>query len=228
MEKRRSPLPAAVDDVARQARDLLLPIAQKKSYSAGTLLWREGDTAGSLVALERGRVKIYRVLPNGHAVTIYLFGPGDVFGFMPFLDGRPYPATAQALEDVEALVVRREALVAAFGSNPQLAMALIGLLARRLREAFDRIERVSVPEVMPRVVAALASLLPEAGAAGELTVINLPVHASELAAALGIAPESFSRAVTKLVREGVLHRLGPRKFQVLDPARLREAATGPG
>src|SRR6266702_5253120 len=139
-----SPLPTTVDDVARQARDLLLPIAQKKSYPAGTLLWREGDTAGSLVALERGRVKIYRVLPNGHAVTIYLFGPGDVFGFMPFLDGRPCPATAQALEDVETLVVRREALVAAFGSNPQLAMALIGLLARRLREAFDRIERVSV------------------------------------------------------------------------------------
>ena len=80
---------------------------------------------------------------------------------------------------------------------------------------------------MPRVVAALASLLPDIGAAGELTVIKLPVHASELAAALGITPESFSRAVTKLVGSGVLHRLGPRKFQVLDPARLREAATRP-
>ncbi len=227
MEKRRSPLPTTVDEVARQARDLLRPIAQKKTFSAGTLLWSEGDSSGSLVALERGRVKIYRVLPNGHAVTIYLFGPGDVFGFMPFLDGQPYPATAQALEEVEALVVRRETLVAAFGSNPQLAMALIGLLARRLREAFDRIERVSLPEVMPRVVSALASLLPDVGGSGEHTIIHLPVNASELAAALGIAPESFSRAVTKLVSSGVLHRLGPRKFQVLDPARLREATTGP-
>lgn len=215
-----------LDAVAKQARDLLRPLSVQKTFAAGTLLWREGDTSGALVALERGRVKIYRVLPNGHAVTIYLFGPGDVFGFMPFLDGQPYPANAQALDEVQALVVRREALLGAFRSDPQLAMALIGLLARRLREAFDRIERGSVPEVMPRVAAALASLLPETVPGSELTIIHLPVHASELASAVGIAPESFSRAVTKLVGSGVLHRLGPRKLQVLDPARLREAAHG--
>lgn len=221
---RRSPFSSAVDETARQARELLLPLAQKRAYAAGTLLWREGDTSGSLVTIERGRVKIYRVLPDGHAVTIYLFGPGDVFGFMPFLDGQPYPATAQALDDVTALVVRREALLEAFRSNPQLAMALIGLLARRLREAFDRIERASVPEVLPRVAAALWSLSAEDAAAGPLGVIELPVPAAELSAALGVAPESFSRAVTKLVSQRVLHRLGPRRLQLLDPRGLRAAA----
>lgn len=215
-----------MDETARQTRDLLLPIAHRKTFPAGTLLWREGDTSGSLVALEQGRVKIYRVLPNGHAITIYLFGPGDVFGFMPFLDGRPYPATAQALDDVEALVVRREALLEAFAASPQLAVALIGLLARRLREAFDRIQRASVPEVLPRVASALTSLLPDPDTATDLTVIELPVRASELAAAIGIAPESFSRAITKLVRSRVLHRLGPRKFQVLNARMLRDAAAG--
>lgn len=211
------------DALARETRALLAPYARRRTFRAGELLWREGDDSGMLVALEAGRVKIYRVLPAGSAVTIYLFGPGDVFGFMPFLDGRPYPASAQALEDLTALVVSRSDLRAAFERDPQLALALVKLLATRLREAFDRIERSSVPEVLPRVAAALASLLPEDSTPCPPVVIHLPVRAREFAGAIGVAPESFSRAVTRLVREGVLHRLAPRRYQVLDPVSLRRA-----
>ncbi|WP_242393786.1 Crp/Fnr family transcriptional regulator [Anaeromyxobacter oryzisoli] len=211
------------DRLGREVRTLLAPHARRRVFTPGALLWREGEEAGMLVALERGRVKVYRVLPNGNAVTLLLFGPGDVFGFMPFLDGRPYPATAQALDEIEALVVSRSDLKAAFARDPQVALALVRLLATRLREAFDRIERSSVPEVLPRVAAALAALLPEGLAEGQLTVIELPVRSSEFAAAIGVAPESLSRAITKLVEARVLHRLAPRRFQVLDVNGLRQA-----
>ena len=87
--------------------------------------------------------------------------------------------------------------------------------------------RIHAPEVLPRVAAALWSLVPEGAAAGPLAVVELPVPASELSA-LGIAPESFSRAVTKLVSLRVLHRLGPRRFQVLDPRGLRSVAGADG
>jgi len=63
-----------------------------RTFKAGELLWHEGDTNGMLVSLVEGRVKIYRLLPNGNSVTNYLFGPGDLFGFMPLFDDAPYPA----------------------------------------------------------------------------------------------------------------------------------------
>jgi CRP/FNR family transcriptional regulator, dissimilatory nitrate respiration regulator len=212
------------DRLAGEVRALLAPYAHHRMFEAGSLLWREGDDSGLLVALESGRVKIFRTLPTGSTVTIYLFGPGDVFGFMPFLDGQPYPASAQALDEATGLVVSRTDLRAAFERDPQVALALVRLLATRLREAFERIERTSVPEVLPRAAAALASLLPEGREVDALTIVELPVRAREFAAAIGIVPESLSRAITKLVRAGVLHRLGPRKFQVLDPSALRRAA----
>lgn len=212
--------------LAREIRALLAPYAHHRTFEAGELLWREGDDAGMLVALESGRVKISRALPTGSAVTIYLFGPGDVFGFMPLLDGQPYPAGAQALDKATALVVSRTDLRAAFERDPQVALALVKLLATRVREAFERIEQSSVPEVLPRVAAALTSLLPQG--ASPLVVVELPVRAREFAAAIGIAPESLSRALTKLVEAGVLHRLGPRKLQVLDTGALRKAARAPG
>jgi CRP-like cAMP-binding protein len=224
------PIAPSVDRerLAREIRALLAPHAHRRTFDAGSLLWREGDDTGMLVALESGRVKIFRTLPTGSAVTIYLFGPGDVFGFMPLLDGRPYPVSAKALGDATALVVSRSDLRAAFERDPQVALALVKLLATRIREAFDRIERSSVVEVLPRVAAALASLLPEGPDAGPLLVIELPVRAREFAAAIGVAAESLSRALTKLVQARVLHRLGPRKLQVLDAGALRKAARAPG
>jgi len=212
------------DALAAHARDVLAPLMRPHTYPAGELLWREGDTSGSMVSIDEGQVKIYRVLPTGSAVTVYLFGPGDTFGFMPFLDGRPYPASALALTEVRARVVSRPELVAAFGRDPHVAMALVELLATRLREAFDRIERSSTPEVLPRVASALLGLLPEAPPHGSMTIVELPVRSSDMASAIGVAKESFSRGVTRLVNSGVLHRLGPRRYQVLDPVALHRAA----
>jgi len=221
-----TPLPAgAPRDVAAQARDLLAAHLRPRRFPAGSLLWREGETSGVLVALDSGRVKIYRLSPEGRAVTVFLFGPGDVFGFLPFLDGRPYPAYAQALEDVEARVLPREDLLPALRRDPSLALALLGLLGRRLREAMEHIERLSTPGVLPRVAAALVALLPardEPAAAPR--ILRLPVSGAEMAAAIGITPESLSRSLTRLVEARVLHRLGRGRFQVLDVDRLGEAA----
>jgi CRP/FNR family transcriptional regulator len=219
--------PACKDVVADQVRALLSSIARHRTFAAGEMLWREGDTNGMLVAIESGQVKIFRLLATGHPVTIYLFGPGEVFGFMPFLDGGPYPANAQALSDVEAAVVSRAALLEEIRRNPELCMGLTGLLARRLRDAFDRIKTSSVPEVLTRVAAAIVSLVPE-GAPESLAIVDLPVQAAEFAGAIGIAPESFSRGVTKLVDAGVLHRVGARRLQVLGLGRLRRIALGHG
>ncbi len=203
---------------------MLAPHLWRRTFRAGDLLWREGDDDGLFVSIQSGRVKAYRTLPGGSAVTLYLFGPGDAFGFTPFLDGRPYPASAQALTDVEAMAMSRSEFAAALARDPSVAPAVFGLVAARLRDAIDRIERASTPNVLPRAAAALASLLPGSGGGG-LAIVQLPVRSSEFAAALGVTPESFSRAVTRLVEAGILHRLGPRRFQVLDAAGLRRAAS---
>jgi CRP/FNR family transcriptional regulator len=213
-----------LDALAAQARDLLGPHFHRRQFAAGSLLWREGETSGLLVALETGRVKIYRLLPTGRAITVFIFGPGDVFGFLPFLDGEPYPAYAQALEVTQAQVMSRDELLSAVRADPRVAVALIGLVGRRLREAMQTIESLSSPGVLPRVAAALVALLPDGGDAAAAGIIRLPVSGGEFAAALGITPETLSRSLTKLVSARVLHRLGPGRFQVLDPEALHRAA----
>lgn len=214
----------ALSDLAARAREVLGPWFRERHFSTGNLLWREGETVGLLVAIRSGHVKIYRLLPTGRTVTLFVFGPGDVFGFLPFLDGEPYPAYAQAIDEVVADVMPRADLVEAVRSHPDVAMTLFSLLGRRLREALDRIENQSTPGVLSRVASAILALVPPETPASATVLVELPVSALEFAAAIGVSPETLSRSVSKLAADGVVHRIGPRRLQVLDPTALSRVA----
>jgi CRP/FNR family transcriptional regulator len=210
--------------LGRDALGLLEDHLHVRRFKKGGLLWREGDTSGMLVALRTGRVKIYRLLPRGREVTLFLFGPGDVFGFLPFLDGQAYPAYAQALEDVEADVMARSTLLQVLRAEPDLAVTLLGLLGRRLRTSFDLIQSLSTPGAQARVAQALLGMVPPAASDTDPPVIRLPVSAHEIAGALGLVPETFSRALTGLVQDGILERAGSGRYRVLKLEALKRAA----
>lgn len=213
-----------VSELAERARKVLAPWFREHRFARGDLLWREGETSGLLVAIRSGHVKVYRLLPTGRAVTLLVLGPGDVFGFLPFLDGEPYPAYAQAIDDVLADVMPRADLLDAVRSDPDVAMTLLSLLGKRLRNAFDRIENQSTTGVLSRVASAIQALVPPDMPSNAPVLVELPVSAAEFAAAIGVSPETLSRSVSKLAADGVVHRIGPGRLQVLDIGALSRAA----
>lgn len=208
----------------RQAWNALGPLLERRTYPAGAVLWRQGDAAGRLIVLDQGRVKATRVGPDGRSLLLYVFGPGDVFGFLPFLDGEPYPASAIAMDDVTARTLERHHLRGAISADPNVAMVLLGALGARLRQAFQRAEDQARASASAQVAAALILLTPTRPPSPLVLDLPRPIHA--FAEDLGIAPETFSRAVTRLVAAGVVHRAGPSRVQVLDLPRLRAIAAG--
>lgn len=208
-------------DVARALAPFLVP----RRFHAGEVLWLQGDHAGLLIQLDRGRVKAVRDQADGTATLLYVFTPGDLFGFLPFLDGGVYPATAIALEDVEARVMTRDALRRAVTAQPELSMILFEALGLRLREAFERVSELAQRKATVRVAAALARLVP-ARTRSPAAIVIIPEPSYTFAEEVGVTPETFSRELKRLEKQGVLHKLGPRRWQVLDPQRLRAAGRG--
>jgi CRP/FNR family cyclic AMP-dependent transcriptional regulator len=204
---------------------VLEPYLRTRRFRAGQVLWVEGEASGRLVLLDRGRVKAVRVLPDGSSVLLYVFAAGDLFGFLPFVDGGPYPATSIAVDDVEARVMSRSTLRRAVSENPQIAMVLLRALGTRLRQAFDRLGDQAQGSSIARVAAALSLLLPTEEP-GPATIIDVPRPIHGFAADVGMTPETFSRAVTQLAEAGLLRRLSPPRLQVLDSRRLRDIAAG--
>lgn len=199
---------------------VLSPYFVKMRFNAGQVLWNEGETAKRMVSLITGKVKIFRPLVNGKQAAIYIFGAGDTFGFMPFIDGSPYPASAEVVEESEAMVMTRERLLTAMRQDPDIAVLLLNQMAKRLRSAFDQIEILSTKGVIPRTASALLSLSVQSGGRKNLEIIALPVSSKDYAALAGLTPESFSRGITKLVDMRIIHRLKGNSFQILNYEKL--------
>ncbi len=206
---------------AQEVMDLLAPWLRPRSYAKGAILWHEGDPADRLVIVDGGRLRAFRQLADGRTATVLQFGAGEVLGFAPFFDEGGYPATVEALDPARIRYVVRKDLVSAM-REPRIAMTLLGLLARRLRKAFDNIEQLSLHRALPRVAAALQALMKDA----EYRFLTLPQSGRAFAEALGLAEATLSRTLARLVELGILHRLGPRRYQVLLAEELGRLALG--
>ncbi len=200
---------------ADRVKEILLPHMKVRNFAAGDKLWEQGATNGMLVDVLEGRIKIFRYLPDGRQVTMYLFGPGIIFGYMPLLDGRPYPANAEAVTDVQAKVMSRQDFLDLIPKHPEVCHYLLHELSTRLRDALDQIERRTMKGTVSKVAAALSAMVPPERVNDQTLIVTLPVSAADYANLIGITPESLSRALTRLVDEGILHRLGSNRFQVL-------------
>ena len=207
-------------DFTREIEEVLKPFFTHAYFKVHHFLWHEGDPGSKMISIIKGKVRIYRSLPDGKQASIFIFGPGETFGFLPLIDRSPYPASAEVIEDLEALVMTREKLYEVMRQYPDVAVFLLTQLAKRLRGAFDQIEMLSTRGVLPRVAAALISLTGLSDKKVQTEIITLPVSSREYAGLLGLTPESLSRGITKLSEMGIIHRIKGNTFQVLDYNRL--------
>jgi len=216
-----APVHGTLAATAQDMMDILSPSLRARAYGKGARLWQEGDHADRLVVVEEGRLRAFRNLPDGRTIPMLHFGPGEVLGFAPFFDEGGYPASVEALGPVRIRYVARQELLRAI-REPNVAMPLFRFLAQRLRGAFDTIEQLSRHRAMPRVAAALLALVQGT----DIQFLALPQSSKAFAKALGLAPATLSRALAQLVEEGILHRLGARRYQVMKRRELSRLAKG--
>jgi len=139
LESLRSvPLFASLDDgAAAGLRELLEPEARP----AGSVLFRKGDPGGAMYLIEGGRVRIHIHDDDGDEVTLAELAPGDFFGEMAILDGKPRSATATVTEDARLAVLSREGFHDFVSRTPQVALSMLAAITERLRATDDMLRQ---------------------------------------------------------------------------------------
>lgn len=193
-----------------------------KTYAAGHLLFTAGDACRGLYVVVTGRVRIYRVSPDGREQVLQIEGPGRPVAELPLFDAGPYPASAVTDVRSRLLFVPRGAFESLYRENPEVAEAVIRGLGRRLRHLVHVTETLAFRDVAAR----LAHFLSEFAAQhGERTPDGVEVvldrTQEELSFDLGTARESVSRAFKQLREKEVLVPLGRGRYRIPDPERLR-------
>lgn len=187
-------------------------IAKDKFYDKGRIVFSEGDDGDGFYVVADGRVKIFKISAEGKEHILHIYGPGNPFGEVPVFSGQKFPANAQTLIKSHLLFFPRQSFVDLISQNPSLAMNLLAVLSKRLREFTVQIENLSLKEVPGRLASHLIYLSSEQK--NPVSVL-LPFSKGELASLLGTIPETLSRILNKMNSLGLIEVNG-RSITLLD------------
>lgn len=121
-------------ELGRRDLDRLVKLMVPRPVKAGEVIIKEGDQAAGFFVISSGKVEVVHDV-DGSAEKLAELGPGDFFGEMALFEGFPRNATVRAVDDTECLAMTRWDFTAEMKNHPEIAVGMVSVLVRRLREA---------------------------------------------------------------------------------------------
>jgi CRP/FNR family transcriptional regulator, cyclic AMP receptor protein len=179
--------------------------AVQRHYSAGEIVFSEGEPCSGLYVVESGHVRIFKSSVSGREQVLSIDGPGSSVAELPVFDEGSYPASVAAIDDATLLFVSKQNFQALCLAHPQVALKVLRVVGARLRRLVGIIEELSFTTVRHRLASFLLRLAQKEGKrAPEGVEITLPISNQELASQIGTVRELVSRNFSRLQAEGML------------------------
>ncbi len=186
-------------------RQRLSTVARVADFARGDVVFGEGDPSDAFYTVTRGRVKVFKMLPNGKEVILEIFGAGDPLGAIAAYEGRPFPATATAIEDTTCLVLPRRAFFALLEQHPSLVRGLLTGMTQRLMELTNRLAELSTGRIEARLARLFLKLSENTGRTERNgTFVPLVLSRQELADMTGTTIETCIRIMSRWGKQEVL------------------------
>jgi len=201
-------------------------IAICRKFAKDEIIFCDGEEGEGFYVVVHGRVKIFKVGPDGREQILHFVYNGDPFAEITLFADTSYPAFAKAVTELETLFFKREDFKALILKDPQLSLNMIAVLSRHLRRFAVLVEELSLKDVPARVARYLINLTQKNGRESESGIeIELDSSKTELAQKLGTISETISRTLGKMKLNGIIDING-KKITVLDVDMLQEIASG--
>ncbi|MDO8615817.1 MAG: Crp/Fnr family transcriptional regulator [Dehalococcoidia bacterium] len=214
----RVPLLAALTPADRE---VLAAAAGHRRFRRGDIIFHKEDPGHALFIVQDGTVRIYVPGSQGTDLTLAVLGPGDFFGDLSLLDGRPRSASAAAGSDCSLLALERSDFLNLVRSRPDAAMAVLTVVAQRLRETDEMASDLAFLDAGGRVAKKLLELAASHGVPRPDGVrIDVALTQEELASMIGVTRESVNRNLSDFRRAGLVRNEG-RRLVIQDAAALR-------
>jgi CRP/FNR family cyclic AMP-dependent transcriptional regulator len=208
-----------------QALDGLLRQIRVRSYGRGTVIFHKDDPGSTLYVILMGAVSISLPASDGKDLVLSILSAGDFFGELSLLDEEPRSATATAVEDnTQTLIVGREAFLDLVRGHSEMAIHIMALLSRRLREADSLAQDSALLDLPGRLARRLLELAERHGRRqGDGLQIALRLTQSDLASLVGATRVATNRQLQRFQQQGLL-TWQAQHITLLKPAALRRLA----
>ena len=191
-------------------------------FSAGTVIFEEGEVCRELLIVEEGEVKLIKSAVNGRQQLLSIERKGSSLAEVAVFDGGLYPATAEAIGTTTLLRLSADSFLRSCINNPELALKVFKVLAHKLRHLVGLVEELSFSTVRARLIAYLVRLAEQSGSPTPYGIcFQLTENNEQLAARLGTVRELISRNLGRLHGDKLIE-MNKRTVNIPNLSALRE------
>jgi CRP-like cAMP-binding protein len=201
---------------AREDTGFTVRSTYERSFAAGDVLYDAGQPGEVLFVIQSGHVELTRSGPEGERV-VARFGPGEFFGEIAVLLGRPRTTRAVAVTDARVLQLDRATFESMCVDRPEIGLRVIQRLAQRAIELEQRLAALGVDDLLRPVVRVLL----RHAHSGE-TSARIETTLRKLAAESGLRMHEAHRALNQLLDQKLV-RLVEDALEVRDFEALASA-----
>lgn len=195
-------------------------LVQERTLTRGQVILTEGTPGDGLYFVIMGRVKVFRMSPEGRQQVLRVMGPAETFNDVPAFDAGPNPANVEAMETTIVGVLSTASVLRLVEQYPSFSLGMLRILAGRLRMLVTLVSDLSLLNVEGRVAKVLLAYA-EMASEREATP-TLRLNQQDLAAMVGTAREVVARALRSLEEAGAIKR-EEGHIRVLDRKALADA-----
>lgn len=204
--------------------DMLISARTEKIYKKGEIIFREGAYPDGIFFITGGKVKKYKIDPDGKEYIIYVANTGELIGYHAILAEDRYPDSAAALEDSTIAFIPRSSFLEVLKHSEILNKRLLKTLSHEFAVLANSLSLFAQKSVRERLALQLIVMREKYKVnfkPGMAVEINM--GRDDLANLVGTARENVVRLLSEFKEKGIVETKG-RKIIVQDVNKLIEIA----
>jgi len=197
-------------------------LIKRKHYIKDQVILMEHESGSAFFIIISGKVKVFRESEEGKEVILTILSETDFFGEMAIIDGLNRSANVTATEDSELFIIERKDFLDLLYAHPEVSIALLQELTKRLRAADMKIKSLSLKDAEGKVATVILQLADDIGRIkqGVVEIEKLPFQ-QDLANMAGTSRETISRALHSFVKKELIELEG-NKLRILDYTKFKD------
>jgi CRP/FNR family transcriptional regulator len=184
---------------------------ERLDFKNNAYIFMEGDPSDWFYIASHARIKVVKHTLAGKDIILEIKSPGEIFCCAAILDNRPYPESAQAMEDASVIRISRKNLLKIMDEYPPLKVEIGKYSSDQLREAHEMLKDIATERVDKRIASVLLKISEKADLEDSgYKKIDFSLTRQEIADMVGTTVETCIRTMSKFQKKGMVKSSGDR------------------
>jgi CRP/FNR family cyclic AMP-dependent transcriptional regulator len=212
-------------DLGPAALQGLESISSSATYPKGAVLFVEGQEPRGVFVLCNGRAKLSTSSAEGKSLILRIAEGGEIIGLPGTISNRPYEATAEALEPVQANFIPREAFLHFLREHGEAALRIAQMMSEIYHATYQEVRYLGLSGSASGKLAHFLLDWTEAHGKPNSSHTALTLTHAEIGEMIGLSRETVTRFFTDFKRKKWIELKGS-SLALTNKAQLQKMIAG--